>query len=159
MLIILINWGEIVSKQICFKLLIKVLICENQVFPKYRQRNQSGMHRIDEYAWHFGLAGKPTARTLNVPDNHNYYFLLYLCHHRYCEISQARPSNHINKYYYHIKMQGKNWPEGHKHDNYRNALHFDGLISSFQHHLLILAINFTLSSVKKSYLIINNIII
>ena len=43
-------------------------------FPKYRQRNQSGMHRIDEYAWHFGLAGKPTARTLNVPDNHNYFF-------------------------------------------------------------------------------------
>ena len=45
---------------------------------------------------------------LNVPDNHNYFFLLYLCHHRYCEISQACPSNHINKYYYHIKMQGKN---------------------------------------------------
>ena len=85
-----------------------MLICENEVFPKYRQRNQSGMHRIDEYAWHFGLAGKPTARTFNVPDNHNYFFLLYLCHHRYCEISQARPSNHINKYYYHIKMQGKN---------------------------------------------------
>ena len=58
----------------CFKLLIKVLICENEVFPKYRQRNQSGMHRIDEYAWHFGLAGKPTARTFNVPDNHNYFF-------------------------------------------------------------------------------------
>ena len=92
----------------CFKLLIKVLICENEVFPKYRQRNQSGMHRIDEYAWHFGLAGKPTARTFNVPDNHNYFFLLYLCHHRYCEISQACPSNHINKYYYHIRMQGKN---------------------------------------------------
>ena len=56
-----------------FKWLIKVLICENQVFPKCRQRNQSGIHRI-EYAWHFGLAGKPTARTLNVPDNHNYLF-------------------------------------------------------------------------------------
>ena len=55
-----------------------MLICENEVFPKYRQQNQSGMHRIDEYAWHFGLAGKPTARTLNVPDNHNYFFY-FIC--------------------------------------------------------------------------------